>query len=1116
MQGKLFKYLSEISTPLRGILGTNYLKKSFDRCASLEQQRRDPSELLNKKNQDVRFYDTMLQDDTVSGTHELLKQIVLSVNGGVEPIDDTPEAAEQAQFHNDWLYKMTPNVWDAFDNTLDAKMYGYKCAEIIWASKDGKWVPEQLKFKHSYLFDFDYDEYGNLQELLVGYYVGNDGKVTGEDIAKKFMIMVWPYAKDGNYYGQSVLDAVYLQYFQKYNIERYWATYLQNFGMPIVELKYDVDDIKSAELDTLKELAENWQNNMYFLTPSKRHKTTGELLGKVEFVPHEVKATSTDAYEKSIRYLDQCIKRKMFLPDNIGYTTTDTGSYAKSQTELSIFEKNVKYHHGKLEDWINPLIRMVHDFNFGPAETYPEWKFEEADKNLNDTMLNALITTGIVDPSEKWIRNYIGIPSLSAEEQEEIDEKKKERAALTPKTYNPFDKQEQPKEDTEPEDKEDEKPEEMKAVAIPFDAEKAKKEFTSLEDEFVIEYERIMAAISERMVQYVRSNYDPTKKNYKWLEELSLYKTSMLKKLYSVYLSKVYIRGVSEALSETTKRASKVIADKLKDIEKYQLSDEDEWLDRYYIEKQLKEYGSMGALTRDQVATLRGLKHKAGLAAADDEARILKDISQILRKAIDVSKPLQEVIPTIESALRDDRKQYALTIARTNQSTSYNAGRMDTFRSDTVRPYIEAYQYQAIMDDATTEFCAEHDGQIIRADDPDLQRISPPNHFNAVLEGTEITTKEGKKKIQNIVPGDMVLTHKGNYEKVLSVMTKKHSGSIRNIQTDTGKIIYITKEHPCLTLAGWKIAGDLKVGDVLFQNHSDSFQVTEKSIIDPNNFKPLFNENGIPYEVMIGSVAGEMIFSIDFDNQKAIFKNEVGYITSECLLENVSPGQVASYEKFVKDSLGLSGVASIGNRFGDSIPEHYFRIIARIVGDHSFRLGGVNGAVFLAETESPVIASALMKRWIGVSNSNLVNSTPGCDSVLFTPEHKNSFSASETTLDGTKGEVLPKMVGSNNVFDSVSVSKIDHDNNSFKWVASTIMSIVDEDVNSSVWNLSVEKDNSYHANDIIVHNCRSVLVPIFITDSSDPSSYFNDYEKKFDTWGKGVSETSRKPAEGFY
>jgi SPP1 gp7 family putative phage head morphogenesis protein len=160
------------------------------------------------------------------------------------------------------------------------------------------------------------------------------------------------------------------------------------------------------------------------------------------------------------------------------------------------------------------------------------------------------------------------------------------------------------------------------------------------------------------------------------------------------------------------------------------LTDEDEWLDKDYIKKHLKEYGSLGALTREQAATLRGLKQKAGLASADDEMRIVKGVSQLLRKAIDTSKSLNEVIPTIEAALRTDRKQYATTIARTNQSTAYNDGRMDTFRSDTIRPYIEAYQYQAIMDDVTTDFCAEHDGQIIQADDPDLQKISPPNHFN--------------------------------------------------------------------------------------------------------------------------------------------------------------------------------------------------------------------------------------------------------------------------------------------------------------------------------------------------------------------------------------------------
>ena len=32
--------------------------------------------------------------------------------------------------------------------------------------------------------------------------------------------------------------------------------------------------------------------------------------------------------------------------------------------------------------------------------------------------------------------------------------------------------------------------------------------------------------------------------------------------------------------------------------------------------------------------------------------------------------------------------------------------------------------------------------------------------------------------------------------------------------------------------------------------------------------------------------------------------------------------------------------------------------------------------------------------------------------------------------------------------------------------------------NEKLWNLAVENDESYIANDIIVHNCRSTLIPI--------------------------------------
>ena len=45
-------------------------------------------------------------------------------------------------------------------------------------------------------------------------------------------------------------------------------------------------------------------------------------------------------------------------------------------------------------------------------------------------------------------------------------------------------------------------------------------------------------------------------------------------------------------------------------------------------------------------------------------------------------------------------------------------------------PFIEAYQYNAELDDKTTMFCEEHHEQIIKQSDPEFGSINPPNHFN--------------------------------------------------------------------------------------------------------------------------------------------------------------------------------------------------------------------------------------------------------------------------------------------------------------------------------------------------------------------------------------------------
>lgn len=69
-----------------------------------------------------------------------------------------------------------------------------------------------------------------------------------------------------------------------------------------------------------------------------------------------------------------------------------------------------------------------------------------------------------------------------------------------------------------------------------------------------------------------------------------------------------------------------------------------------------------------------------------------------------------------------------------------------------------------------------------------------------------------------------------------------------------------------------------------------------------------------------------------------------------------------------------------------------------------------------------------------------------------------------------------------------------------------------------LYNLAVEKDESYVANGIVVHNCRSMLTPIMIEDTTNRNSFFFNYQnrtKEFPPWGSNIPAGATKPAVGF-
>lgn len=98
------------------------------------------------------------------------------------------------------------------------------------------------------------------------------------------------------------------------------------------------------------------------------------------------------------------------------------------------------------------------------------------------------------------------------------------------------------------------------------------------------------------------------------------------------------------------------------------------------------------------------------------------------------------------------------------------------------------------------------------------------------LAGSRVRTRQGEKAIEQIAVGDEALTHEGRYRKVYHTMKRPYHGNIYNIRFygDNDRALKVTEEHPLLVVRRqrqsmrnnefnlvWTTASTVKVGDYL-------------------------------------------------------------------------------------------------------------------------------------------------------------------------------------------------------------------------------------------------------------------------------------------------------------
>ena len=158
-------------------------------------------------------------------------------------------------------------------------------------------------------------------------------------------------------------------------------------------------------------------------------------------------------------------------------------------------------------------------------------------------------------------------------------------------------------------------------------------------------------------------------------------------------------------------------------------------------------------------AAVRAMRDKAFWASGVLGERLVDAAQSILIAAVRGAEPIGETVRKLaeawlpwigdETVLRDNEqlKPYRLeTIVRTNVTDAYNTGRLAQMREDA--EWLNGVRYSATIDDRTTELCLRLDGLVFRLEDPDLDRLTPPNHFNcrSLLVPVPLSVKVGEKE----------------------------------------------------------------------------------------------------------------------------------------------------------------------------------------------------------------------------------------------------------------------------------------------------------------------------------------------------------------------------------
>ena len=336
----------------------------------------------------------VMEDLTVTMAYDILRYILSSKQYMlIANTNDTDNMV--CDFIEDMLFNMETELTEIVKRQIEAIPWGYHLEEQIFdINQDGKIVLTNcipLDLKTLQYDPFTYDDEGNLVSIHQEY----NGEVADIPINK---ILKYTFGNPNNDYGHGILVDVKPFVEDKMNITNWLLTFLERHSLPSLVGKTSNPASRDAMLNAFEDM---------------RDGTLGMTIGETDEVQVLESSHHGETFFNSLSYYDNQIVKRFYIGDLIMGNSNDTGSYARSNTQLQFTQLVFD---GILEEIANcfqkQVINPIVEWNYGDrtlAPTIAFDKFTTGDLAGLFTTLKPLIDSGIVDGENKAVQDSIAL-----------------------------------------------------------------------------------------------------------------------------------------------------------------------------------------------------------------------------------------------------------------------------------------------------------------------------------------------------------------------------------------------------------------------------------------------------------------------------------------------------------------------------------------------------------------------------------------------------------------------------------------------------------------------------------------------------------------------------------